>query len=220
MIISRKNISLLAKSILAGIMISLGSFAYVVCMSMQNKIVGSALFSIGLLLICFLSLMLYTGKIGFIIDSTKEDIKSNLLNLVIIYIGNFIGAIGTGALCYLIFSNSSTQYARDILTAVNNIAVAKEFNSNNLSFILSFFCGILVFLAVYLNKRLNNEAARFLFIFLCVFIFVISGFDHCIANMFYFSCAGVWSVNAFLNILLVTIGNSSGSIFLNGMLKI
>jgi len=51
---------------------------------------------------------------------------------------------------------------------------------------------------------------RFASVFLCVAVFILCGFEHCIANMYYFSAAGVWSWPTLGAILLMTLGNSIG----------
>ena len=68
-----------------------------------------------------------------------------------------------------------------------------------------------MYLAVetYRRKELG-DIFRFAAVFLCVSIFILCGFEHCIANMFYFSAAGVWSVKTLLTVLLMTLGNSLG----------
>ena len=78
--------------------------------------------------------------------------------------------------------------------------------------ILAVFCGMLMYLGVETFKRKElGELFRFAAIFLCVVIFILCGFEHCIANMYYFSAAGVWSWHALLYILLMTLGNALGS---------
>jgi hypothetical protein len=62
--------------------------------------------------------------------------------------------------------------------------------------------------AFYKYKR---DLFRFAAVFLCVAIFILSGLEHCIANMYYFSVAGVWNCNTLLTVLLMTLGNSLGS---------
>ena len=51
-------------------------------------------------------------------------------------------------------------------------------------------------------------------LFMGVAAFILCGFEHCIADMFYFSIAKMWSREAFLCILVITLGNSLGGIFI------
>ena len=70
------------KSILSGILIGIGGTIY---LSVENKIVGSILFSIGLLSICYIKLPLYTGNIGYLI---KKEVS--IYDLFYILMGNSI----------------------------------------------------------------------------------------------------------------------------------
>ena len=54
-------------------------------------------------------------------------------------------------------------------------------------------------------------------VFLCVIIFILSGFEHCIANMYYFCAAGAIDQTTLLYILVMTAGNSVGGMFLPTM---
>lgn len=74
--------SVATKSILAGVLLSIVCKCYLCC---ENRIVGAVLFSLALLSIIELKLKLYTGDI-------KNIKKTNILALVVILIGNFIGA--------------------------------------------------------------------------------------------------------------------------------
>ena len=84
--------------------------------------------------------------------------------------------------------------------------------------ILGFFCGILVFLAVYVWKKSENWSIKVTGLILCVTTFVVTGAEHCIANMFFYAFAGAWNLGDFLDVLLVIAGNSLGSLFVYSLL--
>lgn len=96
-----KYLKVLLFGIFAGLAIGLGSLAFTVATSFATNelgkvpsewlMVGSALFSIGLILVCVLGLQLYTGKIGVVFDD-REKLKENAINLPIMLVGNAIGA--------------------------------------------------------------------------------------------------------------------------------
>ena len=88
--------------------------------------------------------------------------------------------------------------------------------SDNLSsiFILSIFCGILMYIAVNNYKKMNNEIGKYICIFLCVMVFILCGFEHCVANMIYFTIAEIWSINTIFYLLIMVLGNSLGSILI------
>lgn len=192
--------------ILAGFAIGLGSFAFVMCKAAGSHIVGSFAFSIGLLLVCFLGLNLYTGKIGFVIDGPKE----NVINLALIYVGNIVGAVLAG---YLFFF--ATKNLPGVVDSINGVVAARVIGDADPWYrclIMSSLCGIFVFLAVYGYKKFENPGLKASAIIMCVFIFVITGMEHTIANMTYFSFGNAWSWNAVLNIVITTIGNSLGAL--------
>lgn len=186
------------KGIYAGIMIGIGGVAY---LAIPNKIVGSFIFSIGLLTVCMYSLNLYTGKIGYILVNKANYIFELLLSLI----GNFIGTFLVGNLMRL------TRFTTYIETAKNLVDI--KLNDNLLSiFILSIFCGIIMYIAVNNFKKENSDIGKYIIIVMGVMAFILCGFEHCVANMFYFSIAGVWNLKVFLYLLIMVLGNSLGSV--------
>ena len=78
-----------------------------------------------------------------------------------------------------------------------------------------------MFTGVDLFRRENlPPVVRTVMVFLCVTVFILCGFEHCIANMYYFSAAAVWSVDTLLTVLLMTLGNSLGGMLLPACEKI
>lgn len=193
------NIEILIKSILAGIMIGIGGTIY---LSLDNKIVGSILFAIGLFIIVVYSFNLYTGKMGYLINNFN---KKYIRELIITLIGNFIGTFFVGFVL---------RYTR-IYTSISDKAkglVDIKLNDTLISIlILSFFCGILMYLAVNTYKEVK-DIGKYLAVFLGVIVFILCGFEHCIANMYYFSVSSTWSLNTLLYLLVMILGNSLGGI--------
>ena len=196
-----EKFKILIKAILASIMISIGGTIY---LSLENKMVGAFLFSIGLLMICVNGYNLYTGKIGYIIERKK----GYLIELLITLIGNFIGTVSCGlVLSYTRINSSIKEVAAKICTI--------KLNDNLLSiFILSIFCGMLMYLAVDLYKK-KTDFGRYLGIFLGVTVFILAGFEHCVANMYYFTVADMWEAKTLLYVLIMILGNSVGSIIIS-----
>ncbi len=196
----KNNLRIILKSILSGVMISIGGCIYLL---MDNKALGAFLFSIGLFMICVNGYNLYTGKIGYVIDNKPKY----LIELLLTLIGNAIGTVSCG---YLLFLSRIGASLRDRANVICNV----KLDDNLLSiFILSIFCGILMYLAVNLYKKIDGFG-RYLGIFLCVTVFILCGFEHCVANMFYFSAANLWSWKTVLYVLIMVLGNSTGSILL------
>ena len=199
-----KYLKVLLFGIFAGLAIGLGSLVYTVVSTYSNSILASALFSIGLILVCTLGLQLYTGKIGVVFDD-REKLKENAINLPIMLVGNAIGAFTLGIVCHFIFLN-----VPELVTRINDIAFGKI--ASKTVFTQGIFCGALVYIAVYLFKNLENYAMKIIGIITAVTLFVYCGFQHCIANMFYFGMAFDWNLDVLWNILAVILTNSVGAL--------
>lgn len=189
---------ILFKSFLAGIMIAIGGTVF---LSIENKVIGASLFSIGLFGVLIYNLNLYTGKIGYlIINFNLKYIKE----LIITLIGNFIGACSVGFIL---------RYTRiyDKIYEKSLMLANTKLNDNILSiFILSIFCGLLMYYAVNGFKK-QTDFGKYLVVYLGVAVFILCGFEHCIANMYYFSVADIWSLKTLGYTGIMVLGNSLGS---------
>ena len=208
-----KYLKVLLFGIFAGLAIGLGSLVFTIASayarSVGGQIFASALFSIGLILVCVLGLQLYTGKIGVVFDN-REKLKENAINLPIMLLGNAIGAFTLGVICHFIFKG-----VPEIADRIGKIAFAKIDYANHNVFLEGIFCGALVYIAVYLYKNLQNWAMKIIGIITAVTLFVYCGFQHCIANMFYFAMNFDWvnwNIDYLWNILVVILLNSIGAL--------
>jgi len=201
------------KGILAGLAIGLGGFLFtLMTFALPNelgKILGALLFPIGLSIVCIFKLFLFTGKIGLAFESKQT--KDFYINLPLMYIGNIIGSLILGYICYAIFRNT------DLFLRISSIATNKtNFDAGYEYYLMlivkSLITGLCVYLAVKSYGLIKNKIVGVSLIFVFIFIFVYIGGDHCIANMYYFSFANQWTGYAFLNIVLATICNSIGTI--------
>ena len=194
----KEILNYLIKGIYAGIMIGIGGIAY---LAIENKIVGSLLFSIGLLTVCMYTMNLYTGKIGYLITNKLKY----LWELISALVGNFIGTFFVG---FLIRHSRFDAY----ITKAKELSKIK-LNDNLLSiFILAVFCGIMMYIAVNSYKTKTDPFGKYIPILMCVMTFILCGFEHCVANMFYFSAAGAWSLKTIGYTLMMVLGNSIGAI--------
>ncbi len=195
-----KSLAILLRAVLSGVMISVGGTIFLM---LNRSELGAFLFGIGLFMVCANGYNLYTGKIGYIIDN-----KINYLwELFLTLIGNLIGTVSCGYLLLV------TRFGDKLQEVAKTVSDAK-LNDNLLSiFVLSMFCGMLMFLAVDLFKKLK-DVGRYIAVFLCVTVFIICGFEHCVANMYYFSAANAWDFNTALYLLIMILGNSVGGILI------
>lgn len=186
----------LFSGIASGILISIGGAIFLAC---DVKYVGAFLFSVALLCICHLGYSLYTGKICYMpIKHDKDAFSVLLLGLL----GNLIGTTVCG---YLI------RYALPAIgETANIICTAKLEQAFGGTLIRGIFCGILIYLAVEIYKRKNSVLG----ILICIPVFILSGFEHSIADMFYFAASGIVSLKAFGFIWTVILGNTIGGMLL------
>ena len=206
---------------LAGFFISFGGLTYILCNAYIKidsglaKFIGALAFTVGLFFICIFSLLLYTGKIGYVIDKEEDKFKK----LIITIISNCLVAFAMGCIYYVIFKNNS-----EVMNYLDTVVAQKNnFLGNNMLslelLIKGFLCGVCVFIATYIFKKSNTTLFKFLGIIIPIFLFVFLGFEHCIANVFFDGFAMEFSWQALCNFLLVLVGNSLGSITFNALFK-
>lgn len=194
----KENGRIFLKAAAAGITIGIGGAVY---LTLENRVIGAVLFGVGLYTIVLNGLFLYTGKVGYLISA--KDKKAYILQLIFTWLGNFAGtALAAAAI--------SATRIRNLRRTAEVICKTKLADTPHSILILAVFCGILMYVAVDGFRERGNP----LILFFCVTVFILCGFEHCIANMFYFSLAGAWSLRAVIYLLLMTLGNSVGGILL------
>ena len=187
------------KSMLAGMLIAVAGAVFLSCQvtipdKSIAKVVGSFLFSIGLIGVIVLEADLFTGKIGYVDTWPKLGIASTALvfNLIIAFL---IGLLYKG----INFSSISVNGVFPF-----DSRLAKEWYQLLFD---GFICGILIYLAVELYKKTKS----FIPVIICVMAFILSGAEHSIADAFYLGASQL-SLVAFGKLALVIVGNAAGSI--------
>ena len=187
-------------AILAGVSIGLGGTVF---LSVENKPLGAFLFAVGLFMICVQGWHLYTGKIG----TLPGQRPSYLGELIVIWLGNLAGACGLGGLLLLTRLDGLREKAAALC--------AVKLSDHALSvLLLSFCCGFLVQAAVWIYRSAKNPAAAIAGVFLPIMVFILCGFEHCIADMFYFAVSGTLGAQAFMRLAVITLGNSAGGVLI------
>jgi len=199
-----------------------------------TKLLGGLVFCLGLILVIVGGAELFTGNNLIVMAwaSGKVSLKGLLRNWGIVYLGNFVGSIGTALL--LLFSKQYTFGAGAVGLTALNIALAKV----NLEFVQAIFLAILsnalVCLAVWMTFSARSTMDKIAAIIFPITGFVAAGFEHSIANMYFISVALfikqfageefwqaigktpadyaslTWGSFLFNNLLPVTIGNIIG----------
>ncbi|MCI7733321.1 MAG: formate/nitrite transporter family protein [Dysosmobacter sp.] len=195
-----KKLASFLYSILGGVCIGIGGTVFLSC---DNKVTGAVFFCLGLFAICTFGFNLFTGKVGYIFEQPPAYTGFVLS----VWLGNLVG---TGLVGYGI---RMTRVAGITEKAVA-LCQAKLDDSLISIFILSVFCNILMFVAVDGFKNNPHEVGKYIGIFMGVIVFILCGFEHCVANMFYFSAANMWSGKALLYMLVMTLGNACGGVII------
>lgn len=196
----KRVIDVFLRAVMTGFAIGIGGSVYLSC---DNKYMGAFLFGTGLFVILSFGFNLFTGKVGYAV----ENKPSYIIDLILIWLGNLTGTAIMGGMILCTRIASIGEKAAEICSV--------KFNDSLLSlFILAIFCGMLMFIAADGFKKIENPVGKMLAVFLPVMVFILSGYEHCIANMFYFTIAKVWSANTVLYLLVMTMGNAVGGMFI------
>ncbi len=185
------------RAVMTGLAIGIGAVAYLCC---DNNYLGAFLFGTGLFIILSFDFNLYTGKVGYAI----ENKPAYILDVAVIWLGNLVGTVIMGKMISL------TRISDTLVPRSVELCNAKLNDTPISIFILAIFCGMLMFIAADGYKKIESSVCKTLVIFLPVMVFILSGYEHCIANMFYYTVAEVWSVKAVVYLLIMTLGNAVG----------
>ena len=180
----------------AGILVSIGGAVFLSC---DNRYVGAVLFSVALLCICLKGYSLFTGRVGYIPEQhDRETVSALFLGLL----GNFIGTLICGLLA---------RFAVPAIgTAAETACAARLTQAPLQTLVRGLFCGMLMYLAVSTYREKNTPLG----ILFCIPVFILCGFEHSIADMFYFTASGIVSLRAFAFIWIVILGNALGGMLL------
>ncbi|MCR5825658.1 MAG: formate/nitrite transporter family protein [Oscillospiraceae bacterium] len=187
-------------AVLAGFAIGLGGAIF---LSVDNKVVGAALFTLGLFTVCTMGLHLFTGKVCYVF----ENDRAYALCLPVIWLGNLVGTGVTALLVHMTRAGGISEKA----AALCGVKLDDSLVS---LFFLGLLCNVFIYLGVEGFKSIPHEVGKYLALFFGVMGFILLGTEHCVADMFYFWMAGAWSAQAVLRVLVITLGNCVGGVLL------
>ncbi len=183
-------------AVLAGAFIAFGAAASTAASATFDgsaaSVIKAAVFPLGLILVVICGAELFTGNCLLVIPAASKEIKLTALlkNWGIAYGGNLIG----GVLIAVIVVYSGVQS-----DAANIACITTAANKCNMEFGIALLraipCNILVCLAVWAAMSSKSAAGKITALYMPVFAFVVCGFEHSVANMYYLS-AGLLSGNA------------------------
>ena len=239
---NNKPMQTLLLGILAGMFIALGAYASTVASHGITdpgiqKFVAGIVFPVGLIMVLICGSELFTGNSLLSIAWAQKKISTGqmLRNWFIVWIGNFIGAFLIAALIFasgLLSTGTVGGYAVKVAATKASIGFGPAIASGIL-------CNIIVCLSVWGTYAAKDVTGKVLMGFFPIFAFIIAGFEHCVANMYYFSIGLLAKTNPmfietshvaiekldnlsvigiFNNLIPVTIGNIIGGAFCIGII--
>lgn len=226
--IKKANLSIFKMILLgmfAGAFIALAGVGATFGNAYVGKIAGALIFPAGLAMVVVAGSELFTGNCLMVTALLSREIGPLRLlkNWLFVFIGNFIGAL---LVALIVTSSGVLDPISDSVVATASAKVSMGFPVAMLRGVL---CNFLVCIAVWMAFGAKTVGGKIAAVFFPVFLFVLCGFEHSIANMYYVpaglfmnwfngtATAGL-SVQSFLveNLLPVTIGNIIGGAVLVG----
>lgn len=177
---------------LAGVFIALASVgSNIISHNIENigvaKYLAGLIFPTGLILVVIAGAELYTGNnlISIAVLSGRVKWSKYIWNLSFVWLGNLVGSVFIALLIYL---SGQLDYTEGLLGAYT-IKVASVKSSLSFTQALSsgILCNLLVCLAVWMSYAAKDIAGKTLVIFFPIWLFIASGYEHSVANMYYLS---------------------------------
>ena len=220
-----KLIQVFLYAILAGMYIALGAIAASIVLAPDPhlgaaKFFAGVVFSTGLILVVVAGGELFTGNMlmtaGYI--EKKFFFAHIVKNWAVVWIGNFVGA---AFVVYLFYGSGYLHFDSPVGQYLANVANTKLALHSYQAFLRGILCNILVCLAVVLSLSSVSTEGKILAIMFPITAFIIGGYEHCVANMFFLP-AGLLAKGEFAarwpemihNLVPVTLGNIVGGVII------
>ncbi|AEF84066.1 FdhC protein [Treponema primitia ZAS-2] len=157
-----------------------------------GKVLAGAVFGTGLMLVVLAGGELFTGNTLIAVAALDRKIKVRelLCNWLVVYIGNLIGSL---FIAYMMKESGLFNSGANVLGGQTiKIAAYKTALPFHSAFFLGIMCNWLVCLAVWVSYGSKDLTGKILAIFFIICLFITSGFEHSVANMYYIP-AGIWA---------------------------
>lgn len=183
--------------IFAGMFIACGASASSVAMhAISNvglaRLVAGCVFPVGLMMIVFVGGELFTGDCLMVMGCLHREFSavSMCRVLLVVFLSNFLGA---AVFAYLVSSTTQFGFSGNLMGAFTiKVAMGKLTMSFGSAFVSGILCNIFVCIAVLMAAAAKDIAGKVLAIFFPIMAFVVSGYEHCVANMYYIP-AGIFA---------------------------
>jgi len=215
-------------AVLAGLFIAVGGIASAAAScTVENpsvaKLVGACVFPAGLSMVLLAGSELFTGNSLILVSvlEKKSTVGGFVRNLVIVYLGNLVGSVLLAAL--VVYGHTPSLFSGALAANIVATAQAKVALPFADALLRGILCNVLVCLAVWMSYGAKTPGGKVAALFFPIMAFVVCGFEHCVANMYYLPAglftAGLygidpgaltWGAALVSNLLPVTLGNLIG----------
>ena len=214
-----KTIPCILLGIMAGVFIAFGGLANIIVSQTLGavdiglaKFMGAAVFPVGLMFVVMCGAELFTGNnlMALAVIEKKISINKMFRNWTLVYVANFIGSILLVLAVYYggVLSGPAAEKAMAIASSKISIPLSEMV-------IRGILCNMIVVLAVWMATGAKDIISKIFACWFPIMLFVVCGFEHSIANMFFIPMgmilgADITMVQLFINLIPVTIGNIIG----------
>ncbi|MDD3921286.1 MAG: formate/nitrite transporter family protein [Eubacteriales bacterium] len=187
-----------------------------------SKLIGALLFPAGLAMVLIAGSELFTGNNLIIITVLEKEarVTDMLRNWLLVYIGNFIGAL---LVAWLVNGGHQLSLFSNALAGTTiNTATAKATLTFGDAFLRGVMCNFLVCLAVWMSFASKSVGGKIAALYFPVMLFVLCGFEHSVANMYYVP-AGIFALSNANYVAAATADTSLltwGNFFINNLLPV
>lgn len=208
---------LLVQGILAGMYIAIGAIGYLKLSAAMadpglGAFLGAVVFPLGIIAVILMQAELFTSDsmVMIAVYAGRTKIYKILRILVLILFSNLIGGI---AVAYL--TNVSGIFNETVMSLVIDKAIHKVHMPLGQLFTSAILCNIIVSTGVCLAYSCREEISKVVVVWLAITVFVLSGTEHVVANMYYLFIAYFGGANISLseiayNLSVSAIGNFIG----------
>lgn len=191
---------MIALGIMAGMFIAMGGATSNTAVHTISDIglartLAGVIFPVGLLMIVFIGGELFTGNSLMIMATIDKRIKLSALirNLIIVYFANLIGSL---IICFLVFYSGNLDYSSGALGAYTiKVALGKTAITPLKGITSGILCNFLVCMAILMGTATKEAIGKIFAIWFPIFAFVIGGFEHIVANMYYIPAGIIAATN-------------------------
>ena len=220
----KSSLKILVSGFAAGMFIALAGIGQLTAAQLFTsgaaRFIGASVFPVGLMLCVFTGTSLFTGNSLLSLAYLTKNISLFQLikNLMLVWIGNFLGSIFTAYITFYSGVFSSPLMEKTVVQA----AFSKTVLPFSQGIFSGFLCNILVAIGVIMAMSATDAAGKIFACWFPIMLFVLSGYQHVVANMFVISMGKLISPETFSmgeifinHFIPVTIGNFlSGGVFL------